>query len=168
MEGSEEVCGVEIECPSCLQSLVVPDKTRAQIVSSQRLSIPEAPSTQAIPYAVKVLTTKDRAFSGKFNPQTLEAALNSYASEGWTLAGCDSAEFPGLLGGVRSELISVMHRVAGTMKKYKILTQKDRFFGGKFDPMKLEAAINAYVPEGWRVRAVTTATSLALGRPGKR
>ena len=49
------------------------------------------------------------------------------------------------------------------MKKYKILTQKDRFFGGKFDPQKLEAAINSCVPEGWKVRAVTTATFPGFG-----
>ena len=41
------------------------------------------------------------------------------------------------------------------MKQYKVLTQKDRFFGGKFDPEKLEATINSYpvknqiIPQGW-------------------
>lgn len=115
------------------------------------------------PYAVKVLTTKDRAFGGKFDPEKLEVALNSYASQGWSVAGCDSAEFPGFLGGARSELITVMHRIPGHMKKYKILTQKDRFFGGKFDPEKLESAINSYTPEGWQVRAVTTATFPGFG-----
>ena len=43
------------------------------------------------------------------------------------------------------------------MKEYKVLTQKDRFFAGKFDPEKLENAINAYASEGWCV--VTTATA---------
>lgn len=43
------------------------------------------------------------------------------------------------------------------MKQYKVLTQKDRFFGGKFDPEKLEAAINAYAAEGWEVVSVATA-----------
>ena len=43
------------------------------------------------------------------------------------------------------------------MKQYKVLTQKDRFFGGKFDPEKLEAAINSYAAEGWALIAVTTA-----------
>ena len=118
---------------------------------------------QSVPYAVKVLTTKDRALGGKFDPDRLEAALNSYTSQGWSVAGCDSAEFPGLLGGVRSELITVMHRIPGRMKKYKILTQKDRYFGGKFDPERLEKAINSYVSEGWQVRAVTTATFPGFG-----
>ncbi|MGA9772259.1 MAG: DUF4177 domain-containing protein [Blastocatellia bacterium] len=43
------------------------------------------------------------------------------------------------------------------MKEYKVLTQKDRFFAGKFDPEKLEAAINSYASQGWRV--VSTATA---------
>lgn len=34
------------------------------------------------------------------------------------------------------------------MKEYKVLTQKDRFFGGKFDPEKLESAINSYASAG--------------------
>ena len=44
------------------------------------------------------------------------------------------------------------------MKQYKVLTQKDRFFGGKFDPEKLEAAINSYAVEGWCVVSVATAS----------
>ena len=43
------------------------------------------------------------------------------------------------------------------MKEYKVMTQKDRFFGGKFDPEKLENAINAYAAEGWTVISVATA-----------
>lgn len=52
------------------------------------------------------------------------------------------------------------------MKQYKILTQKDRYFSGKFDPAGLEAGINAYANEGWRVVGMTTATfpSLTKGR----
>ena len=37
------------------------------------------------------------------------------------------------------------------MKKYKVLTQKDKWFSSKFDPGKLEAALNAYSEQGWRV-----------------
>ncbi len=44
------------------------------------------------------------------------------------------------------------------MKEYKVVTQKDRFFAGKFDPEKLEAAINAYATEGWNLKEATTAS----------
>lgn len=46
---------------------------------------------------------------------------------------------------------------------YKVLTQKDRFFGGKFDPEKLEAALNAYSAEGWRVAGIATADIATWG-----
>lgn len=43
------------------------------------------------------------------------------------------------------------------MKQYKVLTQKDKWFSGKFDPQKLEEAINAYAGQGWIVKAAFTA-----------
>lgn len=49
------------------------------------------------------------------------------------------------------------------MAQYKVLTQKDRFFSGKFSPEKLEAAINSYADEGWRVVSVATATIPGFG-----
>lgn len=44
------------------------------------------------------------------------------------------------------------------MKEYKVMTQKDRFFSGKFDPEKLESAINSYASQGWNVITIATAT----------
>jgi hypothetical protein len=42
------------------------------------------------------------------------------------------------------------------MKEYKVITQKDRFFSGKFDLEKLEAAMNSYASEGWEFKGVAT------------
>lgn len=39
----------------------------------------------------KVLTEKDRRFTGGFNPESLETALNSYAAEGWRVVGSFAA-----------------------------------------------------------------------------
>lgn len=44
------------------------------------------------------------------------------------------------------------------MKRYKVMTQKDRFFSGRFDPERLEDAINAYADQGWHVMGIATAT----------
>lgn len=49
------------------------------------------------------------------------------------------------------------------MKEYKILSQKDKFFGGKFDPEILESAINAYAEEEWEVVSMATASIPAFG-----
>ncbi len=43
------------------------------------------------------------------------------------------------------------------MKEYKVLSQTDNFFGGKFDQEKLEGALNAYAKQGWCV--ITTASA---------
>ena len=43
------------------------------------------------------------------------------------------------------------------MKEYKVLSQKDKWFSGKFDPLRLEQAINAYAQQGWVVKAAFTA-----------
>jgi Domain of unknown function (DUF4177) len=42
------------------------------------------------------------------------------------------------------------------VKQYKVLTQKDKWFEGKFDLAKLEEALNHYAHQGWVVRAMST------------
>ena len=37
-------------------------------------------------FEYKVITERDSRFAGTFDPETLEAALNSYAADGWRLA----------------------------------------------------------------------------------
>ena len=58
-----------------------------------------------------VLTQKDKWFSGKFDPQRLQDALNAYAQQGWRLVTCATADIPGF-GAARQEFIAVMERDA--------------------------------------------------------
>jgi len=58
----------------------------------------------------KIITMKDRFFSGKFDPEKLETMLNSYAGEGWSLSGVTTAEIPGALGQKREEIIFILER----------------------------------------------------------
>ncbi len=57
----------------------------------------------------KVLSQKDKWFSGKFDPQALESAINAYAEQGWRLVACATPEIPGF-GGARQEFIGIMER----------------------------------------------------------
>ena len=57
----------------------------------------------------KVLTQKDKWFSGKFDPERLQDALNAYAQQGWNLVTCATADVPGF-GGTRQEFVGVMER----------------------------------------------------------
>lgn len=57
----------------------------------------------------KVLSQKDKWFSGKFSPEKLEQALNSYAQQGWKVVASTTADIPGF-GGSRQELITILER----------------------------------------------------------
>lgn len=60
-------------------------------------------------YEYKVLSQKDKWFSGKFDPMILEQAINSYAQQGWRVIGCATADIPGF-GTARQEFITLLER----------------------------------------------------------
>jgi len=57
----------------------------------------------------KILTRKDECFSGNFDPERLEAAINTYARQGWRVVTWTTTAVPGF-GATRDELITVMER----------------------------------------------------------
>ena len=60
----------------------------------------------------KVITQKDKWFSGKFDPEKVEGVLNSYAKQGWVMKGVATASVPGF-GGQRDEIVIIMEDVSG-------------------------------------------------------
>jgi len=48
------------------------------------------------------------------------------------------------------------------VKEFKVLSQKDKWFSQKFDPQKLEVALNSYAEQGWEVVTCATATFRAF------
>lgn len=59
-------------------------------------------------YVYKVLTERDKRLTGGFNPDTLEATLNSYASEGWRLV--DAVSIGNLMKSSKAEMIMILER----------------------------------------------------------
>ena len=58
----------------------------------------------------KVLTERDKRFSGSFDPESLEQALNSYAAEGWrVVSGFTAAS---VWKSMKSEIILVLEQAA--------------------------------------------------------
>lgn len=45
---------------------------------------------------------------------------------------------------------------APRIREYKVLTPRDKGFGGEFSPEKLEQVLNAYAVQGWHVVSVVT------------
>jgi hypothetical protein len=54
-----------------------------------------------------------------------------------------------------AEAAPTFTRVEGA-KEYKVLTQRDKWFGGKFDPERFEAALNFFAGHGWVVRSMVS------------
>ncbi len=69
-----------------------------------------APASVSKRYEYKVLTQKDKWFSGKFDPMLLEQAMNAYAQQGWRVIGCATADIASGFGAARQEFITVLER----------------------------------------------------------
>jgi hypothetical protein len=59
----------------------------------------------------KVLTKQDRRWSGKFSPENLEHALNSYAAEGWRVVTSLTVASPWTLS--TSQIMVLLERETG-------------------------------------------------------
>jgi hypothetical protein len=47
--------------------------------------------------------------------------------------------------------------------QYKVITQKDRYFSAKFDPARIERALNEYAQDGWELVHAVSADMPGLG-----
>ncbi len=59
-------------------------------------------------YEYEVLTERDKRFAGGFDPETIEATLNSYAREGWRLVQALSTG--NLMKSTKAELLMILER----------------------------------------------------------
>ena len=101
----DDYAGKILEC-ECGYDVLVP-----QLKKTQKINI--TPINNNIinnKKEYKVLTQKDKWFSGKFDPAKLEGAINAYAKQGWRFVGCATASIPSLMGGPREEMVVIMER----------------------------------------------------------
>ena len=68
-----------------------------------------------------------------------------------------------MLEGKNKLIIKNILKGENKMKSYKVLSQKDKWFSGKFDPAKLEEALNAYAQQGWELKVGATADVPSFG-----
>ena len=57
--------------------------------------------------------------------------------------------------------------LSNSRKEYKVLSQKDQWFNGKFDPYILESALNSYAKQGWRVVSAFSADIIGFIGPAR-
>lgn len=99
-------CGTPLQAEAA-----APAPTSSQSINFD-FSAPTATATavkSAAKYEYKVLTQKDKWFSGKFDPAILEQAINAYAQQGWRVIGCATADIPGF-GTTRQEFVTLLER----------------------------------------------------------
>lgn len=66
----------------------------------------------------RVLTQKDKWFSGRFDSVSLEKMLNEFARSGWTLKSITSSSREGIvLGGNKDELLIVLERDLAVVRR---------------------------------------------------
>ena len=111
-------CGkpVGASAPAAPEAPAVPEAPAAPEVTASAGMDFDFDTNTAVPatkqrYTYKVLSQKDKWFSGKFDPMILEQAINAYAQQGWRLVGCATADVPGL-GVSRQEFVAIMEREA--------------------------------------------------------
>ena len=59
-------------------------------------------------FEYKVLTERDKRFSGKFDLEALESTLNSYAAEGWRLT--ESFVAANFMKSAKAEMVMILER----------------------------------------------------------
>lgn len=115
---------ISTKCPKCGSELVLDDKWLGHSIECPYCQSPFTFSSNSTDHPkrnvntsqertmkqYKVLTQKDKWFSGKFDPEKLEGAINAYAKQGWRFVGCATASIPGLIGGTREEMVIILER----------------------------------------------------------
>jgi hypothetical protein len=67
-------------------------------------------------------------------------------------------------GGPNREIASTLHRSCpfatpcSAVKEYLVITQKDKWFSGRFDAAVLQQVLNDHAKKGWRVVSMVTAS----------
>ena len=104
----QEHIGMSMECSNCGKIFQVQENVQENDMNNFTSSESCNKTSKGKEY--KVLTQKDKWFSGKFDPELLEKALNSYAAQGWRVVSAATATFPAFIGGNREEMIVILER----------------------------------------------------------
>ena len=111
LKAAPDMAGQLIDCPACKKPTEIPFPPRPTPPTPTRhAAIAQATRKESIMKEYKVLTQKDKWFAGKFDPEKLEQAINSYAAQGWQVISVATASIPSAFGGNREEMIVVMGR----------------------------------------------------------
>jgi hypothetical protein len=131
--------GIRIKCTKCGNSfLVTPPVPKAAVAAAA--GSPPLASTNPTGIAVEGSGASD------WSPTGTAAAVHDHDH--------DHEHDPG--HGETSPAFTSSQLSEPVSRQYKVLTQKDKWFEGKFDLGRLEEALNHYARQGWVVRSMAT------------
>jgi len=78
-------------------SIIPPEKPEKRVVSQDSVEY-------------RIISQRDKLFSGRFEADSITQVLNQLASEGWRFVGVTSAGVNTLLGGNRDEILIFLER----------------------------------------------------------
>ncbi len=141
---AKQLIGVRIKCKKCSTSFLVnPPGTPATV------DHPDAAGADAhLHDGITVAGLDDSAWS------PAPAAAVAVAPPPVAAPATDHDEAASSFAAAPPEATPIAPGLAG--KEYKLLTQKDKCFEGKFDLARLEEALNHYAHHGWVVRSMVT------------
>ncbi len=140
LRASADNAGKKTKCPGCGQLLIIP---AAEPVKAAAVAAPVGPG---------------------LNDETLSLDLDWSAIE--TPRPADSDSTRSSSGGIKVDTgfdhiqAADIPRTDDGSRQYHVLTQKDMGFA-KFNPVKLEEALNIYACQGWSIK-----TSVVMNLPG--
>jgi len=151
-----------VTCPHCKEQGRIPQSfVGKQIKCSKcgnRFLVTTPPAKAAAATAAKGTSTPaDTQVHIPANPLTDEIAVEGIEAGSWSsLSVSPTEEHSDSDHGTQGKFIeSPSTHPAGT-KEYKLMTQRDKWFEGKFELPRMEEAINYYAKQGWTVRSLTS------------
>lgn len=152
--------GKQIKCSKCKNHFVVtapPAKApAAAVLAGETKAAPAAVATglQHEPDEIAIEGLDGSSWESLAVSPAIETGGSPTASDGTFTAESSDAAVP---TAVTAPAAQAAASFPAATRQYKLLTQKDKFFEGKFELSKLEDAVNHYAKNGWCVKAMTSA-----------
>lgn len=153
-----------VKCPSCHEKGKIPDTFIGHSIKCGKCGIkflvtPPAPKKTEVGAAVASNAAAATATPAAGVPVDgiVVEGLDGVTWQASESEGAGAVANPTPVSEAVHESGAVFTTAHGPAREYKLLTQKDKFFDGKFELSRLEEALNSYARQGWVARSMTSA-----------
>lgn len=153
-----------VSCPSCGEKGKIPDGFGGTRIKCRKCGTGfqvadpagSKPAPTPSPTSAAAAVTATAAVSSLRGDEIVVDGLDDGAWATATAAGASPRVEPPASVAATQDFQPIRGPDPGTIKQYKLLTPRDRYFEGKFDLARLEEALNHFARDGWVVRGMAT------------